>query len=199
MTEWIISDTHFNHKNIIDYCRRPFINVLEMNTAMVTRWMGAVGPKDIIYHLGDVGYLEGNQALKSDPAETRNIIQQLPGTKVLIRGNHDKNPEAMRRMGFDVVVEEMFIRCDGKVFRLIHKPQRLQGPCDYILHGHIHNTTPEERAEHEHKGELVHIPPFNINMSVEMWNYTPVSLRWLVKELARRQRDKNKQQNLRMS
>ena len=121
--EWIISDTHFNHKNIIDYCSRPFYNVHEMNTTMVTRWKGVVKPDDIIYHLGDVGYLEGNQAIKSDPEQTRNIIQGLPGIKVLVRGNHDKNPEAMRRMGFDVVVEEMTVRCNGVNFRMIHKPK----------------------------------------------------------------------------
>lgn len=198
MNEWIISDTHFNHKNIINYCQRPFYNVHEMNTAMITRWKGTVHPDDLIYHLGDAGYLEGSQALKSDPEQTGSIIRDLPGFKILIRGNHDKNPEAMRRMGFDVVLEEAVIRCNGTSFRLIHKPQTMNFGTDYTLHGHIHNTTPEQRIEHQHKGELVHIPPHNINMCVEMWNYTPVSLPWLVKELAQRQRNENKRQGRRM-
>lgn len=184
MTEWIISDTHFGHYNIIDYCSRPFDSVTQMDRAMIARWKGTVGDKDIIYHLGDVGLSNGRYDLST-------VISQLPGRKILIRGNHDKNPESMRQVGFDVVWEEGMVRCDGVDFRLIHKPQTTQGYGDYILHGHIHNSTPETRKEHEHKGELVHIPPFNINMSVELWNYTPVSLRWLVKELARRKRIKS--------
>lgn len=185
MTEWIISDTHFGHRNIIDYCSRPFSSVGEMDEAMIARWNGSIGHEDLVYHLGDVGMSSGSYDLSK-------VVSRLNGReKVLIRGNHDKNPESLRNVGFDVVLEECMVRCDEVNFRLIHKPQTTQGYGDYILHGHIHNSTPETRKEHEHKGELVHIPPFNINMSVELWNYTPVSLRWLVKELARRKRIKS--------
>lgn len=189
--EWIISDTHFGHYNIIGFCNRPFQSLGAMDEAMVARWRGVVHPEDTIYHLGDVGKATGQYDLAK-------VIARLPGRKILIRGNHDKNPDAMRRLGFDVVCEEMMIRCNGVNFKLIHKPQTLHTG-DYILHGHIHNTTPETRLEHQHKGELVHIPYFNINMCVELWNYTPVSLPWLVKELARRQRVENKRQGMRSS
>ena len=192
MTEWVISDTHFGHYNIIGFCSRPFQSLGHMDDAMVARWQGSVHPEDTIYHLGDVGKATGSYDLAK-------VVARLPGRKVLVRGNHDKNPEAMRNLGFDVVCEEMTIRCNGVNFRMIHKPQTMNFGADYVLHGHIHNSTPEQRVEHQHKGELVHIPSFNINMCVEMWNYTPVSLPWLVKELARRQREENKRQGMRMS
>lgn len=191
MNEWIISDTHFGHHNIIDFCNRPFQSLTHMDETMITRWCGTVGPDDIIYHLGDVGHATGQYDLAK-------VVARLPGRKILIRGNHDKNPTAMRNLGFDVVAEEMTIRCDGIDFRMIHKPQPVSHGATYVLHGHIHNTTAEMRAAHTSKGEMVHIPDFNINMCVEMWNYTPVSLQWLVKELARRTAASNKRQGLKM-
>ena len=181
--EWIISDTHFGHKNIITYCSRPCADVKQMDDAMIKRWCGAVKSGDTVYHLGDVGYLEGSQAVKTPDSHINTIIHRLPGLKVLTLGNHDRGPAPMHAVGFDVVCDEIILRRFGRVLRLRHKPTTLQGTCDWVLHGHIHNSTPETRREHEHKGELVNIPDFCINMSVELWNYTPVSLPWLVKRL----------------
>lgn len=61
---WLVSDTHFNHSNIIKYCNRPYQSVSEMDWDMVEKWNSVVKPNDHVYHLGDVymkaskGYIE---------------------------------------------------------------------------------------------------------------------------------------------
>jgi calcineurin-like phosphoesterase family protein len=198
MTEWLISDTHFGHFKIIEYCQRPFQSVPEMNTAMVRKWHNRVKPEDTVYHLGDVGILK-----EENKAWLRSAIRALPGRKVLIRGNHDKSPAVMRDLGFDVVCEAMLVcvpNLNATWALLNHRPMKYRPAwggdpsvpnIDYVIHGHVHNSTPESRAEHEGKGEVVKIPDFNINVSVEVIGYEPVGLERVVKRHARRLKEKN--------
>lgn len=78
------SDTHFGHKAVIDYCKRPFATVEEMNAELIRRWNVVVKPGDTVFHLGDFAFLGS--------AATKAIIAQLNGEIVLIRGNHDHKP-----------------------------------------------------------------------------------------------------------
>ncbi len=51
--EFFISDLHFDHKNIIRYCNRPFSSVDEMNHFIVNTWNRTVDLGDTVYFLGD--------------------------------------------------------------------------------------------------------------------------------------------------
>ena len=53
MNIFITADHHFNHKNIIEYCDRPFKTVEEMNNTMIEKWNNKVGKDDLVIHLGD--------------------------------------------------------------------------------------------------------------------------------------------------
>lgn len=48
---------------------------------MIEKWNSIVKPNDKVYHLGDVGINRNKLDI---------IMQKLNGTKVLIKGNHDK-------------------------------------------------------------------------------------------------------------
>ncbi len=121
---YLISDTHFNHQNIATYCDRP----KDFTERIIKNWNAIVKPEDLIIHLGDVQI-----GKKSDW-----IIPALPGRKVLVRGNHDRQWSNTRWMeaGFS-------FSCDGMRFRncwLSHEPDTSRaGGCDLNIHGHLHN------------------------------------------------------------
>lgn len=49
---YFISDTHFEHENVIKYCKRPFSDIRKINETLISSWNSIVSD-DIIYHLGD--------------------------------------------------------------------------------------------------------------------------------------------------
>lgn len=130
MKTMLISDTHFNHQNIKTYCDRPD----DFTDRLIKNWKERVRAEDTIIHLGDVGIGQKSQIDE--------ILRQLPGHKILIRGNHDRDKSNSWWMdhGFD-------FSCDAMMWGnwwLTHEPaQKLpwtEGPsCLGNIHGHLHN------------------------------------------------------------
>lgn len=166
---YLISDTHFNHSNIIRYCNRPFSGVAEMNRVMIERWNSVVQNTDKIIFVGD--FCMGNPA-KWAP--------QLKGLKICVRGNHDPSPQKLMDSGFDFVVESMTIKYNGKLFLIRHYPiepesARLQIleeiGADAVIHGHQHNHTPLISGQKQ------------FNVSCENLDYTPIHFSEIIKLL----------------
>ena len=125
-----ISDTHFNHKNIIRYCNRPFQTAEEMDAAMIKNWNETVSNKDVVLHLGDFGL--GNKDYIAD------IVSRLNGKKILILGNHDNwSEQTYRNMGFHTVSRFPIVYND--FFLLSHAPLILSDTTPYFnYYGHVH-------------------------------------------------------------
>jgi calcineurin-like phosphoesterase family protein len=82
-----ISDTHFDHANIIKLANRPFADVDLMNKVMVDNWNNVVGKDDFVHHLGDFAWKNPEMWLN-----------QLNGRIIFYEGNHDKGmKEAIAR------------------------------------------------------------------------------------------------------
>lgn len=75
------SDTHFYHTNILKYCNRPFSTVEDMNEAIINRWNSVIPKDGIVIHCGDFSFCT--------PKKTKEIIDRLNGTIILVCGNHD--------------------------------------------------------------------------------------------------------------
>jgi len=132
-----ISDTHFNHKNVIELTSRSKYfqpkDVDSMEKEIIKRWNSVVAKDDIVYLLGDFAF--GSKDLVS------RLVSQLNGKIRLLLGNHDKRkkPHWYDGLGFDavyafpIVIEDWFI--------LSHEPIKyLTQKMPYInIHGHTHD------------------------------------------------------------
>lgn len=170
MAIWFHSDPHFCHGNIIKYCNRPFADVKEMNRVMVERYNAVVDPSDTVYHLGDFAF--------GDIEKAEKIFRQLHGRKILILGNHDQSATRMRKIGFTEIYKQLTIEIGGRLVELSHYPylapnspnsrwnaKRLKYAGRWLLHGHRHST-PDDCI----RGNM-------IDVGVDAWNFTPVSLK----------------------
>ncbi|GEM_PF-481163 len=154
---FIISDTHFDHQNIIDYCHRPFRSLGEMNAAMVANWNRVVGKQDEVYLVGDL-------ALGKDPKRISKWLARLNGKVTIIRGDHDKPESGVR------LLEKMKIRHAGINFMLVHEPENAPKKWNgWVIHGHHHNNDLVNFP-------LVHHVNRTVNVGAELLDYTPISL-----------------------
>lgn len=157
---YVIADTHFNHKNIIKYCNRPYNSVEEMNRDIICKWNSVVRPNDIVFHLGDFGF--GTQM------ELESIFKQLNGKKYLIMGNHDYKvgKKYYEEIGFSGVYKEYTLV--NIVFS--HYPKKVKTG-QINIYGHIHDTEPKDwYKDSDH-----------VCVSVEKINYTPTNLSTILK------------------
>ena len=121
---WIISDTHFEHDNIKKLCYRP----ADYNEQIIADWREKVKPTDVVLHLGDVAWPRG-----------WGYIKDLPGKKILIRGNHDgKSMFNLMSKGFDLCVESLVLKIEGRMIEFTHVP-RIFHEYDINVCGHLHN------------------------------------------------------------
>ena len=161
---WLISDNHFNHQKIIEYCNRPFKTVEQMNEEMIKKWNSVVKEDDKIYHLGDFGF--------GSKEQIANIISKLNGRIFLILGNHDNHtPQWYRDAGVKEVYDHPIIIKDFIV--LSHAPQPFI--CDsrtpYVnFFGHVHDSKMFETYG-----------PRHFCACVERHNYKPVNIEEVIK------------------
>lgn len=158
---WFTSDNHWDHARVIEFSKRPFESVEEMNEMMVQNWNAVVKPGDRIYHLGDFSLGSEERAIK--------FAKRLNGQKYLLFGNHDrklrKSKEFLSQWIWTKDLD--IITVDGQQIVLCHYPfltwaSSHRGAWD--LHGHCHGSLTPDAWAHR------------VDVGVDAWNMSPVSL-----------------------
>lgn len=180
------SDLHFGHANVLNFCNRPWNTIEAMDAGLIKNWNSVVPSYGIVYVLGDLGF---------NFKHLKPIIDQLHGTLIMIRGNHDPSVNALYNLGFTSVTYGATIYIANQQVELSHCPARgeyredttkMHGPNEnwhgerrhqkfskviaqdtILLHGHIHSPN---------KGQSTKIEGRQYDVGVDANNYKPVSL-----------------------
>lgn len=179
---YFTSDWHIGHANIITFDQRPFKDLDHMHRVLVNNYNASVSNEDTCYFLGDIGLC------KSETVQ--NIVKQLNGLKVLVLGNHDKGHTAMRKIGFDLVLNTASLEIGGKHVTMSHCPLKgvyredtvtgelwhgeqkhhrysLPDFGQYHLHGHIHSGPANTKPRYTYN-------QFDVGVAAN--DYRPVSM-----------------------
>jgi calcineurin-like phosphoesterase family protein len=153
-----------------------------MDEVISARHNAVVHPSDTVYMLGDLVMGDFEAGIKR--------VATLDGRKILIPGNHDRMFSKHRTAyvdkwqpfyeaaGFEVLPREVDFHQDGSsspLFHMCHFPYRGDShgsdrygdlrPIDnggWLVHGHVHDEWKVREKQ--------------INVGVDVWNCTPVSL-----------------------
>lgn len=139
-----IADTHFGHQNIILFDNRPFFSIEEMERELINNWNSVVSKSDTVVILGDFCW-----GLEDDWFR---ILDQLNGTKRLVRGNHDlKSMSKTLKSKFQSIKDYDEIKDNGKRVLVSHYPMpfyRGDYNADIVhLYGHVHMTVENDFME----------------------------------------------------
>lgn len=158
---FLVSDTHFDHTNIIRYCGRPFRDVNIMNESLVNSWNQTVKPGDMVLFLGDLVFGRGARP----PGYW---LRRLNGKKMLIRGSHDRKVRGARNV--------QVLNYNGFEFLLVHDPRNAKNRTGWVIHGHKHT---DERGNVPKYYPFINGSNKTINVNVELIGYKPISVDYL--------------------
>lgn len=149
MTEYITSDTHFNHKNFVGdnslvATRKNFNSIEDMNNVITQEINSVVKNNDTLYHLGDL-------SLGGKPADIFKLLEGINGQLVIVKGNHDsskllkyleKNNYKLPDGRDKFIIHQVgtIIKRNGNVYYLTHYPMNIGENRGNLrtIHGHIH-------------------------------------------------------------
>lgn len=156
---WIISDTHFGHKKLIEWGRPA-----DFDEQIWRKFETQIKEGDVVIHLGDVCF--GNDS------EYNLRFTALKGRKyILVKGNHDNKSDSWYLdHGWDFVCESFSKTIKGKKVLFTHIPALKSDDYDFNFHGHTHGN--HHRASDKKKAD--YDPTWHKDFSPELVGYAPM-------------------------
>lgn len=171
-TTYFTSDTHFGQQRTLEYSRRPFVDVHDMDLALISNWNKRITMNDTVVHAGDFG----------DIKTLKEILGNLNfGKLIWVMGNYDRTEALFIRniikelkRDIELVNDYQFTKTDkGKkiTFYVIHEPLTAGAPKsghepvypgEFVLYGHIHGRNFAKAN--------------GIDLGTDYHNYTPISI-----------------------
>ena len=140
--KYITSDLHFFHKAILKICptHRQCGDMDTMIEDFIDYHNTIVRPQDTLYILGDFSFGKAGPTL--------DILRQMQGKKVIVRGNHDQwldkaKPHELKEVGVIEVRDLMTVRHEGRKIVMCHYALRAwngQGRGTLHAFGHSHGS-----------------------------------------------------------
>jgi calcineurin-like phosphoesterase family protein len=161
---WFTSDNHFGHKNIIEFSKRPFKSVEEMNEVMIERWNEKIGEEDVVYHLGDIALMP--------PAKLKPLLARLNGKICLLTGNHESSALACAdrfewiKPYYELTLDDPGASRGKRLIVLLHYAMRVWNASHYgawHLYGHSHGALPDDEKS------------LSFDVGVDCHNFYPLS------------------------
>lgn len=169
---WFTSDTHYGHANVIEYSKRPYADVEEMDEALVMNWNNVVRPGDQVYHLGDFAFCDEGRATR--------IAKRLMGQKFLVFGNHDKRLRRCKEFLSQWIWARDLegITVHGQRIVLCHYAMHVWNQSHrgaWQLHGHSHGSLPVDPTK------------LRMDVGVDPNGYYPLSFGGVAAEMKKRE------------
>ena len=146
----IFSDLHCFHRNVLDFCKRPFENEKQMNAGLINNFNSKSNPDTIAFSLGDMFWFDSSRECKKIlHSMIFKTLYYIPGnhcSEKLLQNIHDWDE---RIIVCDSIVHLNFL--DSKVYYVLSHyplltwPNRASWHIDddkrksYNLFGHIHS------------------------------------------------------------
>lgn len=166
------SDTHFSQQRTLEYSRRPFVDVRDMDLGLISNWNKRVTMNDTVIHAGDFG----------DIKTLKETLKNLNFKKLIwVMGNYDRTDAVFIRVILKEIKRDIefidnyqftYDKFGKKItFYVIHEPKtNIMGksghvptyPSEFVLYGHIHG-----RSFAKING---------IDLGTDYHNYTPISI-----------------------
>lgn len=182
------SDLHVGHRNILNFCHRPFSDIQAMSEGLIANWNRVVGEDDIVFDLGDMFWWDSRHDVKR-------FVEKLNGHIYKIPGNHDMDckklfelcdPEKVTVLDDNAVVWVSYpgqksIEIWLSHFPLATWPHWTHGSLN--LFGHIHSGPLSGCSVDIPGGDLI-LKKGQYDVGADNNDYTPIDLQEICKKVS---------------